>query len=176
MRVLVALIVIAFVHLADARPPSPPPPKPPAGYLTIDSQPYAVIFIDGKRYGETPLVKLALAPGRHVVRAVRDNGDAQRLTIDIELGKTVFHRLRWDHPPGPPPAPADRGYLELRSTPSADIWIDGVDSGLTTPITGKSLPLAPGRHKVSFVVADQRWTYAVVIKAGETVVLVKDLQ
>jgi hypothetical protein len=173
---LALLVLVAMVAVTDARPPKPRPVTPASGYLTIDSQPYAVIFIDGKRYGETPLVKIALAPGRHTVRAVRDNGSAQRLTFDIERDKTVFHRVRWDNPPGPPAAPPDRGYLELYSTPSADIWIDGVDTGMTTPITGKALPLAPGRHKVSFKVADDRWTYAVVIKTGETMTLTKQLQ
>jgi hypothetical protein len=168
VRVLVALLVIGFVQVAGARPPKPAPKV--EGYLTITSQPYAVIYVDGKRLGETPLVKIALYPGRHVVRAVRENGDAQRINFDIDAGKTVEHKLRWDGRD----AADTNGYLRLSSTPVAKIWIDGVDTGQLTPISG--VAVAPGRHKVSFVVGSDRYTFAVKVEAGETAVLHKVLQ
>jgi serine/threonine-protein kinase len=79
--------------------PPPPPPKPtgPPGFITIDSAPvYAVIFVDGRRMGETPLVHIELAPGKHGVRAVSPSGTAQSLTITIESGKTApTRRIEW---------------------------------------------------------------------------------
>jgi len=68
------------------------------------------------------------------------------------------------------------GYVVLASTPSSKILIDGQDTGLVTPITGHQLPLTPGKHKVTFLLGDDRYTYAVNVRAGETVSLDKNLQ
>jgi serine/threonine protein kinase len=69
----------------------------PPGFITIDSAPvYAVIYIDGKKYGETPLVKLSLSPGKHAVRAVSPSGSTRHLTIRIESGKvSPARRIEW---------------------------------------------------------------------------------
>jgi hypothetical protein len=66
------------------------------------------------------------------------------------------------------------GYLTVSSKPSARISIDGVDTGMSTP-TGK-ISLSPGRHKVTFTVGDDKFTFAVNIKAGETLPMSKALQ
>jgi eukaryotic-like serine/threonine-protein kinase len=67
------------------------------GFITIDSTPvYAVIYIDGKKYGETPLVNIKLPPGKHSVRAVSPSGSTRNLTIHIESGKTApVRRIEW---------------------------------------------------------------------------------
>jgi serine/threonine-protein kinase len=93
---------------APAAQPDKPPVKPPStpavskpsgppGFITIDSAPvYAVIYIDGKNYGETPLVKLALPPGRHSVHAVAPSGAARDVRITIESGKVApASRIEW---------------------------------------------------------------------------------
>jgi PEGA domain-containing protein len=81
--------------------------------------------------------------------------------------------------PAPPPAqPADPyadGHLHVYSTPAARIFIDGSDTGLRTPIRGDKLSLSPGKHKVTFVVGDDKFTFAVRIKAGETQSITKTL-
>ena len=90
-------------HPPPVKPPVKPPvvvdkvPSGPPGFITIDSAPvYAVIFIDGKRYGETPLVKLSLPPGRHSVRAVSPSGASKNVTIAIEAGKTApVRKIEW---------------------------------------------------------------------------------
>ncbi|HEY5923025.1 MAG TPA: protein kinase [Kofleriaceae bacterium] len=73
-------------------------------------------------------------------------------------------------------ADPNKGYLQVFSKPPAKILIDGNDSGLKTPISGQSLSLAPGKHKITFVIGDDRFTYPVVIKAGVTETMSKDLQ
>jgi hypothetical protein len=89
----------AAVPTRADRPPPPRPPKQtgPPGYITIDSSPvYAVIFIDGKRAGETPLVRHQVAPGRHSVRAVSASGTSQSISINIESGKVAQTRhFKW---------------------------------------------------------------------------------
>jgi hypothetical protein len=82
---------------ATTSSPTTPHPSGPPGFVTIDSSPvYAVIFLDGRNRGETPLVNLSLAPGKHVVRAVSPSGTAQVQTITIESGKTAQAcRIEW---------------------------------------------------------------------------------
>jgi len=72
------------------------------------------------------------------------------------------------------PDDKSNGYLTVSSKPSAKISVDGVDTGMSTP-TGK-IQLTPGRHKVTFMVGDDKFTFAVNIKAGETTSLNKELQ
>jgi len=80
-----------------AKPTGSARPSGPPGYVTIDSSPvYAVIYIDGKHYGETPLVKLALPPGRHSVHAVAPSGATRDVRITIESGKVApASRIEW---------------------------------------------------------------------------------
>lgn len=80
-------------------------------------------------------------------------------------------------PPPPPPAgDKDKGFLEVYSTKKAKILVDGVDTGLSTPISGKVLSLTPGRHKITFIVGEDRFTFPVTIKAGATETMRKELQ
>jgi serine/threonine-protein kinase len=71
--------------------------KGPPGFITIDSAPvYAVIYIDGKNKGETPLVRLSLPPGKHAVRAVSPQGSVKNFSITIESGKVAqTRRIEW---------------------------------------------------------------------------------
>jgi len=84
--------------------------------------------------------------------------------------------------PETPEKPAEKadtsgkGYLVITSKPSAKIGIDGTDTGLSTPISGKTLGLTPGKHKVTFIMGDDRYTFPVTITAGKTERLDKDLQ
>ena len=76
-----------------------------------------------------------------------------------------------------PKVPGDtRGYAAITSTPPARITIDGKDTGLSTPIAGNALQLPPGKHKVTFVIGGDKFTFSVVIKAGEVASMHKDLQ
>jgi hypothetical protein len=78
-------------------PKQPPVPAGPPGFITIDSTPvYAVIYIDGKKYGDTPLVNISVPPGRHAVKAVSSSGTTRTLSITIESGKTApVRRIEW---------------------------------------------------------------------------------
>jgi hypothetical protein len=43
-------------------------------------------------------------------------------------------------------------------------------------VTGKKLPLEAGKHKLTLVVGDDRFTYPVKIEAGKLVKVSKDLR
>lgn len=85
------------VRVDRSAPKEPQRSSEPAGFITIDSAPvYAEIYIDGKHRGETPLVRLAVPPGVHTVRAVAPSGSAQTFSIAIESGKVAAtRRVTW---------------------------------------------------------------------------------
>ena len=72
-------------------------------------------------------------------------------------------------------AQSEHGWLQVFSKPSAKILVDGKDTGLVTPIKGGSLKLPVGKHKITFVIGNDRFTYPTMIKAGETATMTKDL-
>ena len=79
------------------QPPSQPAVKGPPGFITIDSTPvYAVIYVDGKNKGETPLVKMSVGPGKHTIKAVSPSGSVKSFSIHIESGKVApTRRIEW---------------------------------------------------------------------------------
>jgi serine/threonine-protein kinase len=79
----------------EERPDEPERTGAP-GFFSIDSSPYATIYVDGKKLGVTPLFRVALDPGSHRVKAVNASGDSQRFRVQIRSGKeTSSGRLRW---------------------------------------------------------------------------------
>ena len=66
------------------------------GTFSIDSSPYAVIFVDGRRIGETPLFGVSVPAGKHNVRAVLENGTSKTFGIVINPGTlTNKGKLAW---------------------------------------------------------------------------------
>jgi serine/threonine-protein kinase len=75
----------------DAAPVEPavtPLPRKP-GLFSVDSTPFATIFVDGKRLGVTPLVKQSLPAVTHRVRAVLADGRERTIEIDVPAGKVA---------------------------------------------------------------------------------------
>jgi hypothetical protein len=70
---------------------------------------------------------------------------------------------------------ADTGVLMIGAKPPCQIYIDGRDTGLTTP--QRSIALAPGKHKVTLVNREFKIqeTFTVGIAAGKTTRLIKEL-
>ena len=81
------------------RPKAATPEELPVdpGTYSVGSEPYATIYIDGKKVGDTPLFQHVLPAGKHMVRAVRsDDGRQQKFLIDVAPGKTVNSgKLTW---------------------------------------------------------------------------------
>ena len=76
----------------SARPPRPRPeavPRAAPGYLSIDARPWASVFVDGQRVGDTPLGALPVEPGRHVVKLVNpDTGKQHEEKVTVRPGET----------------------------------------------------------------------------------------
>ncbi len=83
--------------------PAPPsagtPARPRArgkGFFTIDSMPYATIYVDGSKKGVTPLLRLSLPAGKHDVLAVTADGRRQKFQVAIAPGEEARRRkLTW---------------------------------------------------------------------------------
>ena len=74
-----------------------------------------------------------------------------------------------------PKAAGGEGTLMVSSKPPCQIWVDGNDTGLTTPQRAMKLPA--GAHKVTFVNAEQNITktVSVMITGGESTKLIQNL-
>ncbi|NVB80483.1 MAG: protein kinase [Kofleriaceae bacterium] len=57
------------------------------GLVSIDSTPFAMIFIDGSYFGTTPLVKKKLGAGKHKLVARLKDGRKREMRVDIAAGK-----------------------------------------------------------------------------------------
>ncbi|WP_395857789.1 protein kinase [Cystobacter fuscus] len=77
-----------------------PRAKPIArGTLEFRIRPYAVVYVDGKKVGETPLAPLDLPAGRHSVRLVNEeSGEKKFDNVEIEPNKsfTLKHNFLVD--------------------------------------------------------------------------------
>lgn len=72
--------------------------KAPAakGALSVDSQPWATIYIDDKKLGITPLIGKPLPAGKHHLRAVTEDGRTQDRDVVVEPGTAPTPiRLHW---------------------------------------------------------------------------------
>ena len=58
------------------------------GSLSINTNPWSVVFIDGQKAGNTPLVRVKLKAGRHEIALEnKEQGISQKLKVVIEAGK-----------------------------------------------------------------------------------------
>lgn len=64
-------------------------PEEESASLTVDTQPWSRVYVDGKLVGSTPLWKAMIPPGHHVIRLVRDDGSASFARVSMSAGETV---------------------------------------------------------------------------------------
>ena len=65
----------------------PPAPQPVAtGQLSVNSTPWAQVFVDGTLLGNTPRLGIALRAGPHSVRVARDGFQPYEREIMITAG------------------------------------------------------------------------------------------
>jgi hypothetical protein len=65
------------------------------GYLTIEANRVTKIYVDARLIGETPLVRLPLAPGPHKVKLVGPGKQTKQIEIVIEGGKDIEETITW---------------------------------------------------------------------------------
>ncbi len=96
----------APVEAAPAPPPLPEPAAPTqpelapaptgAGFLVVESDRYAMVYMGGRRLGGTPVARMELEPGSYAVRAVcRDTGATKTTQIEIVSGELTTANFRF---------------------------------------------------------------------------------
>lgn len=77
----------------ESHPPTPPS-RPrvaakPLGFLAINSTPWAELSVDGRVVGNTPQIKVPVAPGRHQLVLARAGFATRRTSVSVVPGATV---------------------------------------------------------------------------------------
>jgi hypothetical protein len=81
---------------APAGGPAARPRPRGKGFFTVDSMPYATIYVDGAKKGVTPLLRVSLSAGKHEVLAVTADGRKQKFQVAIAPGEEARRRkLTW---------------------------------------------------------------------------------
>jgi len=129
------------------------------GGLFIVCAPWADIFIDGQKKDTTPLRQpLLLPPAVYNLELKNPGFETYRRQVAVEPGKTdsLVVNLR-------PRA----GYLALRVTPWAEVYLNG-EYYDTTPLK-HPISLPSGKYEIKLVNPNfSAWADSVVITAGET--------
>jgi eukaryotic-like serine/threonine-protein kinase len=124
-------------------PPVQPTPSPSAvaapvmapAQLVLESDPTAVVQLDGTRRGRTPLAITALAEGPHQLVLTTDDGRVHEEPVEVRPGETLRRTHRF---PG-------FGGLSVAS----DVWLEvSVDGGPAQQTPCRFERLLAGRHVV----------------------------
>lgn len=67
----------------------PAAPVPEAAWLSVNSDPWGTLFLDDRGIGNTPQVRVRVAPGRHVLRIVQEGYIPHERVIEIAPGDSV---------------------------------------------------------------------------------------
>lgn len=79
-----------------APPPAVEPPAAPTefGFLTLDTNPWSIVSLHGRRLGNTPLVRARLPAGTHVLELSNPELDLRTTyTVVIEANQTFSRRI-----------------------------------------------------------------------------------
>ncbi|HEX9951793.1 MAG TPA: PEGA domain-containing protein, partial [Rubricoccaceae bacterium] len=114
--------------------------EPAAGSLTVASEPWAAVRIDGRAAGTTPVGPLALAPGRHTVTLENPGFPPYETALRIAPGEAARVAVSlWQ----------TVARVTLDVAPWAVVWVDG-QRWETVPPQPRPLALAPGTHALRF--------------------------
>ena len=87
-------------NISQALAPAPPSPlkksvesKEP-GFLTLKTEPWVQVEIDGEKVGVTPLWKHPLKPGAHTLRLYNEEAGVNT-TRKIQIGSDKITKLKW---------------------------------------------------------------------------------
>jgi hypothetical protein len=77
-------------------------PSASPGYLTLDTTPWSAVSTGNVSLGQTPLVRVQLPPGQHVLELEnKELGIATSLIVGISSGETTVRRIGLERPVHP---------------------------------------------------------------------------
>ena len=67
------------------------------GYLNLDSSPWANVYLGAKLLGSTPLMHVALPPGKHVLTLQNPElGASTSYVVEIKSGGSLSRLVGWE--------------------------------------------------------------------------------
>jgi serine/threonine protein kinase len=161
--------------------------------VVLSSPPGAQVYLDGERKGTTPAYLMTLDPATpHAISVEKKCYRSWQVAVPPhagprELAATLLpasgacpgSHLEKTGMPAPSGLPDDAaatatlGFLNLGSRPSAQVQIDGVDIGQSTPLL--AWPLTNGTHKVRLLGNGGSKEVTVQIRTGESNSAIVDL-
>jgi hypothetical protein len=156
VALMAAVVAGAWFWFGPARTPAPV-----TGTFTIEtSPPGAIVTIDGKVYGASPL-STPLPPGQHAVEVAGTTKRVLRVTIEPGARLAQYVEL----PEAPP-----QNRVHVESVPAgAQVFVDGTMRGVA-PVDFEDLP--PGAHVVTLRNGNAAITQNITVEAGHPVSLV----
>ncbi len=157
--------------------PAAAEPSKAAGHLLVESVPAAaLVFVDGRRVGQTPVRVPNLAMGKHDVRVARPGFVPTTEEVSLspsDPSRTVQVKLRRGSQNAA--AAALEGSIEVDSHPQgANVVVDGRSVG-QTPVRVPAM--SPGDHRVLIELrGHRRVTSTVKVVAGEQTRLAVSLE
>jgi hypothetical protein len=157
-----------------------------SGVTVLSSPAGAQVFVDGVKHGVTPAYIASLdSKTAHAVTVEKKCYRSWQMALPSRTGRRQIAatlqpaagacpggHLEQSGMPSPEGLPdeaaqsATLGFLNLGSRPSAQVLIDGVDIGQTTPLL--SWPLKSGGHQIKLLAPGRGKELAVEIRVGET--------
>lgn len=78
---------------------TPPRPKPQMGALTLVTMPASEVFRNGASLGKTPLFRVPMPVGTHLLKLKGPDGKLHNLSVPIEKDRTAAMKLKLDELP-----------------------------------------------------------------------------
>jgi major membrane immunogen (membrane-anchored lipoprotein) len=144
--------------------------KAGGGTLSVTSDPFTTVYVDGNKIGTTPIAKYKLEPGSYKVKLMNgDFGIDYSTTVTITKGK-VTHLVKSFKK-----ASTEKGTLSVMTQPPTMVFVDGKKAG-NTPV--QKYGLTPGVHEVR-ILSFQHYLYdkiTVNIEKGKNTKITKSYE
>jgi serine/threonine protein kinase len=151
--------------------------RPLEGSLDLNSNPQkAAIYLDGTKVGVTPMKLPKLDPRQaHEVMLRYPGYEPWKKLVVFDKSHQKTFSVTLDKEPPDEGSAEKFGYVTAVGKDWWKVLIDGWDSGLTTPLTGKGrLTLPAGEHTISLVRGDTRHDHKVVVEDEKTVEIAQE--
>jgi hypothetical protein len=116
-----------------------PPRLGGPGTLSVTSEPWSQVFLDGRAVGTTPLEAYRAKARSYNLELRTSDGRTYKRIVFVEAGQVTQVAHRFPSPKDPPPA-GPTGWLDVVTDPPSEVWVDGKKVG-NTPLKDHDLPV-----------------------------------
>jgi serine/threonine protein kinase len=131
--------------------------EPKKGFISIDSEPWTEVYLEGKKIGETPLIKYELNAGSYnLLLKNSEFGFEKPLKVNVNPNENSVNKLKFG-----------KGFLSIETNVPAEVRLGGNVLG-KTPLS--NLDMYEGIYRITLFDPQQKKskTIKVEIKEGKT--------